>query len=289
MFLGVNVTIGICSKNAEKTIEMCLNSIINQSYPKKLMQLIVVDGCSQDKTISLAINTIAGSGLEIEIYSDNGRGLGAARQIATKNARGKYLIFVDADVRLFPNVVKEQVKLMEENPNIGVAIGRSVYQEGNLLQKVRDLHDFSIGGFVAFNATIIRTKALRKIGGFDEKIRGAGEDRDLIVRVKADGWLVLVNDNARFFHKNRETLREFWNESKWFGYGDHYFNHKHLNIDPAWRKLPAGFFIHELKIAMKAYSLSHLKISFLIPFQMTFGNLAWWLGFLKAHIDRYGH
>jgi glycosyltransferase involved in cell wall biosynthesis len=285
----VNVTFGVCAKNAEKTIEECLNSIVNQSYPKKLMRIIVVDGFSRDKTVPVAANAVKGTGVQMEIHSDNERGLGAARQIATDKAIGKYIIFVDADVILFPNVAEEHVKLMEENPGVGVAFGKSVYKEGKLLSKVQDLNDLALGGIVAFNATIIRLKSLRQINGFDVKIKGATEDRDLIVRIKADGWLVLVNEKAKFFHKTRETLRELWNEREWFGYGDHYFNHKYPNIDHAWRKLPLRSFFFGMKISLRAYNLTHQRISFLIPFHTTFSNLAWWLGFLKAHIDCYGH
>ena len=39
--------------NSEKTIKKCLDSVINQNYPKKKIEYIVIDGGSDDKTLSI--------------------------------------------------------------------------------------------------------------------------------------------------------------------------------------------------------------------------------------------
>ena len=60
-------------------------------------------------------------------------------------------------------------------------------------------------------------------GGFDENIKGDGEDLDLIERIKSNGWLLSSNEKARFLHNFRENLIDFWKEQNWFGYGEHFF------------------------------------------------------------------
>jgi GT2 family glycosyltransferase len=152
------------------------------------------------------------------------------------------------------------------------------------------LFDYAHGGASMGNdATIYRTETIREAGGFDVNIRGAAEDRDLIARIRAKGWLASTNKKARFFHNHRESFSEFWREQTWFGYGSHYFSHKSKNVDPAWRALPFMTFIYTLRIACKAYKLTLRKLSFLIPLQMGLGNIFWWFGFAKAHIDGFGH
>jgi len=138
------------------------------------------------------------------------------------------------------------------------------------------------------DATIYRTEVIKKVGGFDPNIRGAAEDRDLVIRIRAKGWLTSVNEKARFFHEGKRSVRDFWVEQSWFGYGDHYVYHKNKN-EYLWHKLPIGFFRYGLGMGIKAYRLTHRKLSFLIPFQSVFGNLSWWCGFMKAHMDGYGH
>ncbi len=204
-------------------------------------------------------------------------------------AKGKYVIFVDADVNLLPDFVKSHVNFMEANLRTGVAFGKPMHQEGTLVSTIIDLQSYVTAVIMGTEATVFRSEALKQVGGFDTNIKGAAEDRDLIVRIQAKGWQVSVNETARFFHKCRENLRDFWNEQLWFGYGDHYFNHKHKNTDASWHKLPFGVFIWGLRTASKAYESTHRKDSFLIPIQTAFGNIGWWFGFMKGHLDGYGH
>ena len=111
-------------------------------------------------------------------------------------------------------------------------------QEGTLIATVWDLHQYVEGGFVGNDATIYRSEVLRQVGGFDPNIKGAAEDQDLIKRIRAKGWLISINEKARYFHKHRENLRSFWVEQSWFGYGSHYISHKYKNGYPLWHELP---------------------------------------------------
>lgn len=313
--MSVRVTIGLCAKDSEKTIKQSIKSIIDQKYPLELIQLVVVDGSSKDNTLSIISKAISRAYMKVETYSDKGKGLGAARQIVVNNAKGKYVIFIDSDMRLLGDFVRNHVNFMEENPDIVAAFGKPMLQEGPLIAAVWGLAAYAAGGCVATGGSICRSEVVRQVGGFDTKIKGAAEDRDLFVRFRLRGLQVSVNDTAKFFHKHKENLRSFWVEQSWFGYGDHYFNHKHSSIGAVWRKLHAGgsgnssltfalfvgsvgtiwhkFPVKEsvwgLKLASRAYERTHRKLSFLILPQMILGNIGWWAGFAKAHRDGYGH
>lgn len=286
--MSVKVTIGVCAKNSEKTIKETIDSIINQQYPAELIQLIVVDGCSKDKTMSIVADSTGKTRMKVEIYSDEGRGLGAARQTVVNKATGKYIIFVDADVKLFDDFVKMHVKFMEENPSIGVAFGKPMYQEGTLVSSIWNLYQYATGGFSGNDATVYRPEALRSVGGFDSNIKGAGEDTDLLNRIQTRGFLVSVNEQARWLHKNRDNLKGFLAERSWMGYGGHYFFHK-INRRPTWHDSFVAAFGSGLKLEYKAYRQTQRKLSFLIPLQLVLGNVFWWFGFFKGHIDGYGH
>jgi glycosyltransferase involved in cell wall biosynthesis len=309
------VSIGLCVKDSERIIKQSLGSIINQNYPPDLMQLIVVDGCSKDNTLSIIKKAISKTRIKLEVYSDEGRGLGTARQIILKNARGKYIIFVDDDIMIFRDFVRNHVKFMDENPYLGAAFGTPTFQKGKLFATIWGLANYAVGGGVGMGGSICRCEALRQIGGFDTKIKGAAEDRDLFIRLKLGGWGMSVNKMAKYAHKHRESIRSFLIEQSWFGYGDHYLNHKYRNlssiwhdyingcssdysldlalfvgvVDALWRKIPAGDFVWGIKLASKAYKLTHKKIAFLIIPQMILANISWWAGFAKAHKDGYGH
>jgi glycosyltransferase involved in cell wall biosynthesis len=287
-----SVTLGLCVKNSERTIQGLINSIINQNYSTILVQAIVVDGCSKDNTLSTVAKMAASENYDLTFYSDEGKGLGAARQIVVDKSKSKYIVFADGDVELSENFITEDVKFMQAHPDVGVAFAKTVFRSNpkdSFVSTVTALFNYAEETSRGAGATIFRTAAIRAAGGFDTRIRGAAEDVDLIARIQAKGWKISVNKDAQFFHKYRENFREFWQEQAWFGYGSHYFNHKNKNVNPIWRNLPLGYFFFTIRTARKAFMMTFLKASFLIPVQMTLGNLSWWLGFLRAHMDGYGH
>lgn len=51
--METKVTVGLCVKNSEKTVKDTVDSIIKQKYLPNLMEIIVVDGDSKDRTLSI--------------------------------------------------------------------------------------------------------------------------------------------------------------------------------------------------------------------------------------------
>ncbi len=284
---AMKITVGVCVKNNERTIGGAIDSILNQKYPRELMQLIIVDGCSTDRTLTIIKNITSKMNMSIEIFSDNGKGLGAARQIVVNNAIGDYIIFVDGDVELQEDFVQEQADFMENNLKVATAVGRYMFKEGNLLSTVQSLYNH-VESFLGNDATIYRSEVLRQAGGFDENMRGT-EDKDVILRIRKNGWEFSANEKAEFYHNCRASFAEFWKEQAWWGSGNHYLNHKHGSLNPLWRYIPATAFVYGLELAVKSYGVTNRKASFLIPLLRVFGNIAWWFGFIDAHLSGYGH
>lgn len=86
------VTIVIPTKNEEKHIGNCLKSIFAQDYPKKLLQIIVIDNDSTDKTLEIARK------LGAQAVSTTMRNEEIKRSYAIKNlAKGEIIGMVDAD------------------------------------------------------------------------------------------------------------------------------------------------------------------------------------------------
>ncbi len=284
---ATKVTIGVCVKNNERTIKGAIDSILNQKYPIELVQIIIVDGCSTDRTLPIIKNVTSEKNMIVEVFSDEGKGLGAARQMVVDNAKGDYIIFVDGDVELQEDFMQKQVDFMEKNPKVATAVGRYMFKEGNLISTVYCLANH-VSRFLGNDATIYRSEVLRQVGGFDKNMRGT-EDKDVILRISKQGWAFSVNEKAGFYHYCRESFREFWKEQAWWGYGNHYLNHKHRCLGPLWRSLPAGSFRYGLELARRSFGLTNRKISFLIPPLLALAKIAWWVGFIRAHLNGYGH
>jgi glycosyltransferase involved in cell wall biosynthesis len=287
---AVKFAIGVCVRNSERTIERAIESILKQTYTSRteLMQVIIVDGNSTDRTLSIIKRMMLKTSTPVEIFSDKGRGLGFARQMVIDKAKGDYVVFVDGDVEFQDDFIQKQIDFMEKNPQVAIAIGKYLIKKGKLISEAWNLKKH-VSIHLGTDTAICRLKALRQVGGFDKNMKGASEDKDLIIRIQKKGWAFSINEEAGFYHDSRTSLREFWIEQTWFGFGNHYLYHKHDVLGPLWHYLPVGSFRYGLRLAKKGYGLTNRKISFLIPLLMGFGNIAWWVGFTKAHFNGYGH
>lgn len=118
-FLGekmIHVTIGVCTKNSQNTLRQTLESIQNLEYPKDLFEVIIVDGKSKDNTIAVAKQFLIENHLQWTILSDEGKGLGYARQQVVDHAKSQYIGFVDADQTLHHAWLKNLIAEMQEYP-----------------------------------------------------------------------------------------------------------------------------------------------------------------------------
>ena len=93
----VPVTVVICSRNRGSVIGRCLDSVIRANPA----EILVVDGNSTDGTVAVA------HAKGVRVISDNGAGLGAARQLGAFIARNEYVIFVDTDVVVEPETLQQ--------------------------------------------------------------------------------------------------------------------------------------------------------------------------------------
>ncbi len=86
----IPVSVVIPVYNAEKTLNLCLDAVLNQDYPS--FEVIVVDDCSTDSSPSI----YSLYGVRI-IRLDENRGPAYARQEGVKIARGEAIAFTDSD------------------------------------------------------------------------------------------------------------------------------------------------------------------------------------------------
>ena len=77
--------------NSERTLELCLQSVRDQNYPQKDVEVLVIDGGSKDRTLSIAENFGARILLNPEVQPSSGKKIGLL------NGKGKYLVFLDSD------------------------------------------------------------------------------------------------------------------------------------------------------------------------------------------------
>lgn len=103
---SVSVTIGIPVYNAEKYIERCLDSVLDQTFDN--YEVLIVDDCGIDDSMKLieeiANNRINGKKFRIVRHEKN-KGVAEARNMIIDEAAGKYLFFMDSDDRISKDAI----------------------------------------------------------------------------------------------------------------------------------------------------------------------------------------
>lgn len=86
--------------NCEKTIGLCIESILSQNFTN--FELILVDDGSSDSSEEICLK-YAKSDSRISVYSKSNGGVSSARNYGINVAKGEYITFVDADDYLLPD------------------------------------------------------------------------------------------------------------------------------------------------------------------------------------------
>ena len=183
--------------NGENFLNHCLDALLKSDY--KSFEVIVVDDCSTDKSVDICIE----KGVKVIKMSQNS-GPAAARNHASKIAKGEILLFVDADVVVKENTLRKVEDAFENNPEISALFGSydDEPKEQNFLSQYKNLqhhfvHQTSNREASTFWAGLgaVRRDAFLSIGGFDCKKFAVPsiEDIELGVRLRQDGKKILSN------------------------------------------------------------------------------------------------
>jgi glycosyltransferase involved in cell wall biosynthesis len=116
----VPVDVVLLTKNSERVLEKCVDSVY-QNVP--VARLIVVDGCSVDKTLDI-LRTYNERHHNVKIIFDNGT-RASARQKGIENVQTDWFMFIDSDVVLCRDWYQKAIKYVKAN--VGAVWGIEVW------------------------------------------------------------------------------------------------------------------------------------------------------------------
>ena len=99
--------------NVELYIEECIRSLYVQNIPQNEYEVICVDDCSPDDSVSIVMRLQKEYSTLHLIRHGRNKKLGGARNTGVRAAKGKYILFVDSDDMLKPNCLKQLIDEME--------------------------------------------------------------------------------------------------------------------------------------------------------------------------------
>jgi glycosyltransferase involved in cell wall biosynthesis len=103
--------------NDSKGLEETLNALLQQNYPEQFFEIIVVDNCSTDNTFEKAKSLTGQHSGRIKILQERRvKGSYAARNKGLRAARGNLVCFVDANVTMGSNYLRNIENLFQNAP-----------------------------------------------------------------------------------------------------------------------------------------------------------------------------
>ncbi len=236
------VSVIITTKNEEKNIVTCLRSLKAQTY--KEIEIIVVDNKSADRTKDYSYKFTKN-------VFDKGPERSAQRNFGAKVAKGEYVLFLDADMKLSKKVIEECVGKLTNKECVGVIIPEESYGEGFWAECKKLERSFYIGNDFIEAARFFKRNLFLKSKGFDTTLTGP-EDWDLSQRMKKLGELERIK--SLIYHNEgklslRTTLKKkFYYSKKLSAYmkksKNNKYSHQQLSIVHRY----AIFFSHPIKL-----------------------------------------
>ena len=165
------ISVVIPMYNSEKSIDRCIKSIINQSY--KNIEIIVIDDGSTDNSKKIC-EKLAMKDSRIKVLTQTNSGAATARNNGMKEAKGKYLCFIDSDDWIESKMIEICYnKLIKEKVDV---IRCNMFMENG-----KDLQDVDITSISKkYNENEIKSNLIDKI---------------LNGKLSAYVWLLLIKKN----------------------------------------------------------------------------------------------
>jgi glycosyltransferase involved in cell wall biosynthesis len=212
--LSPRVAIVIPVYNSASWIEPTISSILAQTYPHELLQIVIVDDGSSDASAAVSEAILKSSDIEYKIVQVPNGGPSRARNLGWTSSSGEWVQFLDSDDVIAPEKIEVQIRTAKvADPGVGV-----IYSEWQLLSLSRnswlpegDTRMSSLGAdvtrdliapgnFLHIGSCVFRRNCLESVAGFDER-HSLIEDVDLLLRIAlAGGQFCHATADGPLFH-----------------------------------------------------------------------------------------
>jgi len=206
------VSIIITTRNEEQNIEWCLRSIKDQSYSN--IEIIVVDNTSSDNTKKIARKYT-------KYVYNKGPERSSQRNFGVQKAHGKFVLIVDADMILSPDLVDECVRLCNSSHKVALIIPEVSYGDG-FWAKCKSLErSYYVGIDWMEAARFFNKDIFLATAGYDENMTGP-EDYDFSQRVMDKYGENKIGRVQAWMYHNEGKLSFFRSLKKKYYYGKSY-------------------------------------------------------------------
>ncbi|PSO91469.1 MAG: glycosyl transferase family A [Cyanobacteria bacterium QS_3_48_167] len=192
-----------------------MEDVLSQTFDN--FEVIVVNDGSTDETEQW-VSQIADS--RVKLISQENRGLAGARNTGINHARGKFIAFLDADDLWDPTKLEKQVRILEENSEVGLVYtwvayideqGKSTGRvfknqaEGDVWKELIE-HNIVECGSVA----MVRRYCFETCGVFDRNLGSFVEDWDMWLRIASRYAFKVIKEPLVYYRQLPMSASRNW-------------------------------------------------------------------------------
>jgi cellulose synthase/poly-beta-1,6-N-acetylglucosamine synthase-like glycosyltransferase len=226
------VTVLIAARNEEERINLTIEDVLAQDYPKHLLEVIIVDDHSTDNTAAI-ISSYANRGVKL-LQLNEAQPLNSYKKKAIAEAinlsTGELMVATDADCRMGPAWLSSIVGYYETNNLVMVSSPVTYFEERSLFELMQTLEFgflIGIGGAFIGNGRAstcnganfaYRKDVFYEVGGFKGIDDLASGDDELLLQKVAERYPgkigFLKQSDAVVYTHAKHTLQEFMQQRR---------------------------------------------------------------------------
>ena len=223
------VSVVIPMRNEAGHLAACLEAVLDQEYPRDKLEVIVVDGESDDGTAEMA-KGYAQRDPRVRVASNPGRIVPTAMNIGIRVARGDVIARVDGHTRIAPDYVRIGVETLRRTgaDNVGGpmhAVGGGWF--GDAVATATSSR-FGIGSYFHFGTAerevdtvymgMWPRSVFERVGLFDEEFV-RNQDDEFNYRLRKAGGRIVLTPAMRSWYQNRQSVaglaRQYYQYGMW--------------------------------------------------------------------------
>jgi glycosyltransferase involved in cell wall biosynthesis len=219
----MKVSAYIPAYNIAEYLPATIEGLLSQTHP--FDEVLVIDDGSKDNSAEIASRYP-----EVTLIKHpQNKGLAAARNTAMRAARNELVASVDGDVVADPHWIATLLPHMDD-PQVAGAGGLLIegvqttladrWRRARMAQEWGDKYIRNPRFLYGCN-NVFRKSVVLEAGGYNESLRSCGEDPDLAQRLRARGWNLIYDPNARATHRRYDNLKSvldmYW---RWWKFGN---------------------------------------------------------------------
>lgn len=199
----MKITVVTICLNAEKTIELTMQSILRQTFRE--IEYLIIDGKSSDRTLTIINSYIYDE--RIYLLSEKDSGLYNAMNKAIDLCTGDYIIFMNSGDVFYDNyVLEDMIPYLHSDLVYGNVMRKT--QNGNKLEKYHGKHKLMVlllMGKMMSHQTVFTKSEIMKKYKFNEKFEICA-DYDFIMRAKKNACSMIYVDRTICIMDNIEGI-----------------------------------------------------------------------------------